>query len=79
MKVRWWSVYVEDVRAIHVCDKYTYKSVANRETTLTGGGSPGLMVMGGDSCSEGCGFKSQHYILDGHFSTFICVKFLLFV
>ena len=26
-------------------------------------GSPGLVVMGGDSCSEGCGFKSQHSIL----------------
>ena len=24
------------------------------------------MVMGGDSCSEGCGFESQHHILDGH-------------
>ena len=24
------------------------------------------MVMGGDSCSEGCGFESQHCILDGH-------------
>ena len=31
------------------------------------GGSPGLVVMGGDSCSEGCGFESQHRILDGHF------------
>ena len=28
------------------------------------GGSPGLVVMGGDSCSEGCGFESQHCILD---------------
>ena len=32
------------------------------------GRSPGLMVMGGDSCSEGCEFKSLHCILDGHFS-----------
>ena len=30
------------------------------------GGSPGLAVMGGDSCSEGRGFESQHRILDGH-------------
>ena len=36
--------------------------------------SPGLVVMGGDSCSEGCGFKSQHRILDGHFFTDICCK-----
>ena len=32
------------------------------------GGSPGLVVMGGDSRSEGCGFESQCHILDGHFS-----------
>ena len=32
------------------------------------------MVMGGDSCSEGCGFESQHRILDGHFSHLFVVK-----
>ena len=32
------------------------------------------MVMGGDSCSEGRGFESQHHILDGHFFTLICCK-----
>ena len=32
------------------------------------GGSPDLMVMGGDSCPDGRGFKSQQHILDGHFS-----------
>ena len=32
------------------------------------------MVMGGDSCSKGCGFKSWHHILDGHFFTYICCK-----
>ena len=30
------------------------------------GGSPGLVVMGGDSCSEGCGYKSRCRTLDGH-------------
>ena len=30
------------------------------------GGSPGLVVMGGASCSEGRGFESQHSLLDGH-------------
>ena len=30
------------------------------------------MVMGRDSHLEGCGFKSQHCILDGHFFTYIC-------
>ena len=29
-------------------------------------GSPGLVVMVGDSHSEGRGFKSRHRILDGH-------------
>ena len=30
--------------------------------------SPGLVVMGGDSCSKGREFESWHHILDGHFS-----------
>ena len=34
------------------------------------GGSPGLVVMGDDSCSEGHGFKSRHRILDGHLDIF---------
>ena len=38
------------------------------------GGSPGLVVMGRDSCSKGRGFESQHCILDGHFFTYICCK-----
>ena len=37
-------------------------------------GSSGLVVMEGDSSSEGCGFKFQHHILGGHFFTFICCK-----
>ena len=28
--------------------------------------SPSLVVMGGDSCSEGRGFVSRRRILDGH-------------
>ena len=31
------------------------------------------MAMGGDSCPEGCGFESQHQILDGHFFTYFCL------
>ena len=27
-------------------------------------GSPGLVVMAGDSCPKGCGFESQHSLLD---------------
>ena len=36
--------------------------------------SPGLVVMGGESCSKGCGFESRHRILDGHFSHIFVVK-----
>ena len=32
------------------------------------------MVMGDNSCSKGCGFKSRHRILDGHFFTLICCR-----
>ena len=35
------------------------------------------MVMGGDSCSEGCGFESRHLILDGHFFTYFCCKIVM--
>ena len=44
------------------------------------GGSPGLVVMGGGSCSKGCEFESRLRILDGHFFTYIfVVKFVMFV
>ena len=42
--------------------KYEIRSYVNM------GGSPGLVVMGGDSRSKGRGFESQRQILDGHFS-----------
>ena len=38
------------------------------------GGSPGLVVMGRDLRSKGCGFESWQRILDGHFFTYICCK-----
>ena len=37
-------------------------------------GSPGLVVMGDDSCSRGHGFESRSHILDGIFSTLIRCK-----
>ena len=43
------------------------------------GGSPGLVVIGGDSCSKGREFESQHHILDGHFSHLFVVKIVMFV
>ena len=43
------------------------------------GGSPGgLVVMGGDSCSEGPRFKCHHRILDGHFLHLFVVKIVMF-
>ena len=39
----------------------------------------GLVVIGGDSQSEGCEFESWYRILDGHFSHQFVVKFVLFV
>ena len=45
------------------------------QTCVSIGGSPGLVVMGGDSRPIDCGFVSQHRIPDGHFShTYIAVK-----
>ena len=37
-------------------------------------GASDLVVMGGDSCYEGCGFESQHHLLNRHFFTYICCK-----
>ena len=36
------------------------------KVTLKWGGSPGLVVMGDDSCSRGCGFESHRRMLDRH-------------
>jgi len=41
--------------------------------------SPGLVVMGGDPSSKGCGFESQHHILDGHFSHLFVLGIVMFV
>ena len=49
------------------------KIVATKLVNLMGG-SPGLVVMGRDSRSEGRGFESRHHILDGQFFTYICCK-----
>ena len=38
------------LRAINICDRL--------------GSSPGLVVMGEDSCTRDCEFESQHWILD---------------
>ena len=38
------------------------------------GGSPGLVVMEGDSCAEGRVFQSQHHLLDGLFPHLFVAK-----
>ena len=45
------------------------------------GGSPGLVLLGGDSCSKGRGFESRHRKLDGLniFSRIFVVRIVMFV
>ena len=43
-------------------------------TVISVGGSPGLVVMGGDSRPEGRGFESKHHTLNRHFFAYICSK-----
>ena len=50
--------------------KYCTKSICK-------GGNPGLVVIGGDSCSEGGGCKSRHRILNGYFSHLFVVKIVM--
>ena len=45
-----------------------YGTKQNWPKNIELGGSPGLVVTGGDSHSEGRGFESQCCILDGNFS-----------
>ena len=55
---------------------FLYQQLPNPfvQTGQAHGGSPGLVVMRYDSCSRGCGCKSQRHILDGYFFTLICCK-----
>ena len=50
-------------------ERMDYKEIERVES-----GSPGLVVMGGDSRSEGSGFQSQHCIQHGHLFKLICCK-----
>ena len=45
---------------------YSHRSGHTHKLIREVGGSPGQVVMGGDSHSKGRGFKSQRRILDGH-------------
>ena len=68
------------------CNKVKSKCVIEHKNGLKlswvgGSPSPGLVVMGGDSCSKGRGFESRRRILDGHniFSHIFVVKIVMFV
>ena len=50
-----------------------YEIVRAAKKSLFGLGSPGLVVMGGDSFSKGREFESQCHILDGHIFTYVFV------
>ena len=49
----------------------------NVKSNIKLGGSPGLVVMGGDSHPKGRGFESRYRILDGHFSHLSVVKIVM--
>ena len=51
----------------------------NVKSNIKLGGSPGLVVMGGDSHPKGRGFESRYRILDGHFSHLFVVKIVMCV
>ena len=53
---------------------HTESRQKRNKTDKKSGGSPGLVVMGGDSCCKGREFESQHRKLDRHYFTFICCK-----
>ena len=62
--------------------KHLVRDLPTNYTSLTVvglDGSPGLVVIGGDSCSEGCWFKPQHCIQYGHISHLFVVKNVMFV
>ena len=61
----WWN---------HGSDKSTLLEISVNKKFVKLGGSPGTVVMAGDSSSEGRGFESQHRIMDGHFSHIFVVK-----
>ena len=57
-----------------MCLKPDFKILESMNETNMGE-SPGVVVMGGDSCSKGRDFESQHRKLDRHdIFIFICCK-----
>ena len=75
---RWRHVLCQNTRAQQTVASRprprTEKVFMVKQKFYSMGGTPGLVVMGGDSWSEGNGFESQHCMLDGHFTTLSCCK-----
>ena len=57
--------------AVPMFDVTKFKTDNNTNLVTCQSNEPGLVVMGGDSRPRGCGFESQHRILDGHFFTML--------
>ena len=56
------------------CNVPKWKTDLTSNNNFAKGVSTGVVVMGGDSCSERRVFESQHHMLDGPFFTLICCK-----
>ena len=76
--------------AISIASRPDPESAVNGDSTVTCkqtkkakdkdylGASPGLVVMGGDSCSKGREFESRQRTLDGHFFTYLFIEDFVF-
>ena len=73
------SGHAEDDDRILLHHTVALKEIFYKQQTRLRGGSPGLVVMRGDSHSIGCGFESWRHILDGRdiFFTSICCKYCI--
>ena len=58
----------------YFCKKICQQELSKIDQSGHTGRSPGLVFTGGDTCSEGHGFESQHLVLDGHYFAYICCK-----
>ena len=55
------------IHSFILCTKQHDKQETGKVKIRLKGGSPGLVVMGNDSCLRGCWFESERHILDGNF------------
>lgn len=53
--------------AKHATSQVLQAKTVSKHYTCLGNGSSGVVVLEGDTCSEGHGFESLHHTLDGHF------------